>query len=297
MDTIDLIKDALKYPIEDTTAFLKLAIPNLLVVIISMIWIGLTYGITNTRDMYLSYGVFSIIIIVLAFLVALFYSGLSIEIISRTINNSKQLPELNLNCLIDGIKFLIVGLVYLIPIIILTLLAVFIILLNKNLAVLGLIIAFITLIVGIIIAFALIIAMCRYAETRSISEAIEIKKIYEIAQKIGLGDFVITSILIGIIAGVVSFVLELIAAIPIIGLIIVSIATTYLVMYQARAYGLLYLEQKSQYSPYNQYNQYNNQIPPNNNQVIPPEESNRIDFQNNTEHREFQETIKCQVCG
>lgn len=292
MDAVDLIKDALTYPSEDINAFLKLAIPNLLLVIISIFASILVMGNPSSRLEVFSLGFIGIILMVLGIVFALFYSGLTIEIIRRTINNSKQLPELSVDYLIDGIKFLIIGIVYCIPIIILTLIATVIVVVNPNYAIISLILALIAIVVGVITVFALILAMCRYAETKNMSEALDLNNIYEIANRIGLGHFIIITILIIVVGAIISLIMQFITIIPLIGLLIFSIGSTYLLMYQARAYGLLYLEQNSQNSPNNQYNQYNNQIP--------PAESNRLDFQNKNsqlENKEYQEPIKCQVCG
>ena len=292
MDAIDLIKDALKYPLDDINAFLKLAIPNLLWVIIIIIGSIFVIGAPTVRLANLSLSFLGIVNIVLGIVFALFYSGLTIEIIRRTINNSKQLPELNFDYLIDGIKFLIISIVYCLPIIILTLIATVIVVVNPNYAIISVILALIAIVIGVITVFALILGMCRYAETKSMSEALDINNIYEIANRIGLANFIVITILIIVVGAIISFVMQLITIIPFIGVLIFSIVTTYLLMYQARAYGLLYLEQNSQNSPNNQYNQYNNQIP--------PAESNRLDFQNKNsqlENKEYQEPIKCQVCG
>ena len=84
MDAVDLIKDALTYPSEDINAFLKLAIPNLLLVIISIFASILVMGNPSSRLEVFSLGFIGIILMVLGIVFALFYSGLTIEIIRRT---------------------------------------------------------------------------------------------------------------------------------------------------------------------------------------------------------------------
>ena len=105
----DIISDSVQYPFSDIQKFLIVGV------------ISLFSGLSS---LFGNWGVDSFILITLAGIIGLIFtlmlSGYSISVTKYAINHSSQLPDLDFqNNLIDGIKALIVSIVYfIIPIII-----------------------------------------------------------------------------------------------------------------------------------------------------------------------------------
>jgi hypothetical protein len=176
----------------------------------------------------------------------------------RIYRGTNPAPELNDwgNMFIDGIKLLIVGVIYAIPIIILDLVlmgSTFIALVSKvNTstgtlsmdpgAIIGLLMAIffgalIIVIVAIIIGLVTATASVRFARTDSFGEAFNFGAIFSHIGKIGWMTYIIALIMMGIIVGIVEFIC---IVIPYIGLILLLLLSPFIGLFSARYLTMLY---------------------------------------------------------
>jgi hypothetical protein len=160
------------------------------------------------------------------------------------------------NMFIDGIKLLVVGVIYAIPIIILE----FVLLGSATIAmlssvrpstgasvidpgvVMGLLLAIlfgamIIVIVAIIIGLVTATATVRFARTNSFSEAFNFGAIFTHIGKIGLMTYIIALIMMSIIIGIVEVVC---LVVPFIGIFLIIILSPFLGVFSARYITLLY---------------------------------------------------------
>lgn len=162
---------------------------------------------------------------------------------------------------IDGLKLLVAGIIYAIPVILIILVfggfALIEALLNAGMSadpnyftthtselmplfamfMVGLLIAFI---VAIIIALFSTIGFVRMARTERFGEAFNFGAILETIGKIGWGSYIIALIILFIVAGIIAFVLNLISMIPFIGLILWLILIPFLIIFEARYICMVY---------------------------------------------------------
>jgi len=113
MDTIEIIKDAIKYPLSDWRKILILGIIILIGSIISNSWI---LGVINI--------VFLSLIVAAGFIIGLLINGYLFRIIKSSLDDA-EIPGFNkwINMIIDGIKVFVAFIVYFLPLIILLLFA------------------------------------------------------------------------------------------------------------------------------------------------------------------------------
>ena len=151
--------------------------------------------------------------------------GYLIDVAQTSMKKQKRMPEFKdyARLFVEGIKSFIIGFIYILPVVILiavssvSMLAAGSHLANKGLLLYSIFtgMGFVVSIFALILMFVLIYiatgAILRYAEKRSFSEAFNFK---EIAKKIFTGKFFGGWLFSLVIAGVISFVLELI---PLIG--------------------------------------------------------------------------------
>ena len=149
------------------------------------------------------------------------------------------------NNLIDGIKSLIISIVYfIIPIIITVILAVITGAigagLNQLIAGLG-VFAVIAVIVFIFFAIFEIVALARFADTGELGEALNIGEVIEDVKKIGIGKIILFAIVSVIIIIVASLLVSFLGIIPFIGFLIAQlIIGAFITLFYSRAIGLLY---------------------------------------------------------
>jgi hypothetical protein len=241
MDLGEIIKDAVKYPTSNIKALLVYLILGLLVGVVEVLT-----GITSLTRLTINFEagiVFGIIGIILLICLLLLMLGFSTDVIKFGINRSSDAPEIDLARQIsNGLKYLIVSIVYMIiPIIIILVLGA--IFQHWIVTILGLIIA-------IIFAFALTMAICRLAKTDSLGNALDIGGAIEDLKAIGIGKVIITIIAATIVGLVIVFILTFILAIilnfapadlttPVVS-IVAAILDAWLLFYENRVMGLLY---------------------------------------------------------
>lgn len=153
---------------------------------------------------------------------------------------------------IDGIKLIIVGIIYALPVIILEIviigsagLALFMGISRQSLhpgAVLGLIGAVIVgvlilLVVGLIIGLIATIAFVRFARTNSFGEAFNFSAIFTTIGQIGWITYIFALFVIVLIIGIIKVIC---LVIPIIGIVLLLILVPFLGMFFARYITLLY---------------------------------------------------------
>ena len=233
----DIISDSVQYPFSDIQKFLIVGV------------ISLFSGLSS---LFGNWGVNNFIIITLAGIIGLIFtlilSGYSIRVTKYAINHSNGLPEFDLqNNLIDGIKSLIIAIVYfIIPIIITVILAVITGAigagLNQMMASLG-VLSIIVVIVFIFFAIFEIVALARFADTGELGEALNIGEVIEDVKKIGIGKIILFAIVSLIIIIIASLIVSLLGIIPFIGILIAQlIIGAFITLFYSRAIGLLYAD-------------------------------------------------------
>jgi len=169
---------------------------------------------------------------------------------------TKPAPELEDwgTLFMDGLKFFIVSLIYMIPVIVI--IAIF-----GGIGFLGMVAAgdgsgdagmaagaiaslmggiFLALIVALLIGIIAAIGMIRFTRTGSIGEAFNFGAILETIGKIGWVDYIIALVILIIAVVVVEFVMGLLMIIPVLGLIIGFFISSALIIFEARYLTLIY---------------------------------------------------------
>lgn len=233
----EIFSDAIKYPFSDLTKFLMVGILALLAGLSSIVT---AFAIDNSAITALS--------TIIGLIFAIILAGYCVDVIKKGIENSDEIPAIDLmKNFVNGIKSLIIGIVYfIIPIIIVLILAVITGAigagLDELLAALG-IIGIIAIIIFILFAIFEIIALARFADTGDLGAALSIGEVFEDVKKIGFAKiigFIILALLIIIIAGIISSVLSLI---PYIGILIATLLVgAFVALFYYKALGLLYAE-------------------------------------------------------
>jgi hypothetical protein len=164
----------------------------------------------------------------------------------------KPAPELEHwgKLFIDGLKLLVAGLIWAIPIIIVAMLAIgapiFAMMGNPSPEVMmgafaamavGLII---TLIVAFIIALFSLIGIIRMARTERFGEAFNFSAILAKIRAIGWGSYIIALIVLWIVSFIIAIILNIIMAIPFIGWLIYLFLVVPFIIFEARYVTLLY---------------------------------------------------------
>ncbi len=261
----DLFKEALAYPTKDYKALLIFGVIFLVANLTSVLG---SWGIElNTAVL----GILGIISLILYFVT----EGYILSVIKESINLSDEIPALSImENLIDGLKLLVIEIVYyIIPTIIVLIVgwisgtysavAKIVEFVGQDVAnttvnattlvnavpqeywaalFTGLAItAIVALILYIIFGLLLEIAMCRLAKYDSIGEAINIGEVIGDIKEIGVGRYIGWYILLLIIALVLGVVLGFITAIPYIGILIAFlVGAPFISLFAARALGSLY---------------------------------------------------------
>jgi hypothetical protein len=171
--------------------------------------------------------------------------------IMKVLRGTKPAPEVDDwgTLFIDGIKYIIVKIIYAIPLIIvgfLVLGAAFMTAMSGNIAAMTGAIAgmlagvLIILILAIIIALFEIIGMVRFARTGSIGEAFNFNAILATIGKIGWVSYIIALIVFLVVAFVIGIIIAILTMIPIIGWIIYFCLIAPMAIFFARYICLVY---------------------------------------------------------
>lgn len=261
----DIFKGALEYPLQDYNILLVLGV-IFLVSNLSSILIN-----WNMNPGVVVLGILGLVSIILYFVV----QGYSLSVIKQTVEGSDTVPPFNfpLN-LIDGLKLLVVEIVYyIIPAILVIIIGFLTGTFSSIMNIVnyigqqttstslnatqvaqtipteyvtalftGLTITVvIALILFIIFGLLLEIAMCRLAKYGTIGEAINFGEVIGDIKEIGLGRYIAWYVLLILITLVFSFVIALITAVPYIGIIVsFLICAPFIALFGSRALGNLY---------------------------------------------------------
>ena len=150
---------------------------------------------------------------------------------------------------IDGIKYLIVSLIYAIPTLIIfyvTIGAGMLAMVGQNPsvvmgAVIGMLFGFIVVaIVGILTMIFATIGIIRFARTGSMGEAFNFKEISATIGKIGWGSYIIALIVFIVVMVVIEIIISIIGMIPILGSIIGLVLIAPVMLFEARYFCLIY---------------------------------------------------------
>lgn len=236
MSLSEIITDSIKYPFSDITNFLIVGIIALLSALANIFTI---WKITNALYF---------IGIVVSVIFSLIFMGYALGIIQRTLEYSDELPMLDpVNNFIDGIKVLVIGIVYLfIPVVISLVLAIITGAIGAGLNNVGasvVVAGIITIIVFIAFGIFEIIAIARFAKTKEFGDAFNFGEIIEDMKSIGIAKviaFLIISIIIMLIAALIA---GLFVIIPFVGILIADLLLgAFVALFFYRGIGLLYLE-------------------------------------------------------
>lgn len=159
----------------------------------------------------------------------------------KVFRGEKPAPEVDGwgTLIIDGIKYLIIAIIWFIPCLIIAFVTigagVTAYLMNPS-AIMGIaggmLAGFLILfIVAIITGLLATIGIVRFARTGGMGEAFNFGAIFETIGKIGWVDYIIATLIIGIIIGIIEFILM---SIPYVGMILLFILTPLLVLWHAR---------------------------------------------------------------
>lgn len=242
MELGEIITDALAYPTKN--------IPALLIYIVFGVLIGLVAVATGLGSFALGQnnvaagGILAVLGIIIIIALLFFLLGFSLDIIKFGIDRRDDAPGVDFQRhLINGMKYLLIAIVFFILPIIVTMLLFFIF--STWLAtVLGVILT-------IIFMFAFAISTCRLANTEDIGDALNYNGIMDDFNRIGFSKIILTivvSVIIGVaVVLIITFIVGLIVAalrspqlaswiIPIVS----AVLNTWVLFYSNRVMGLLY---------------------------------------------------------
>ena len=261
---LDLFKEALVYPTKDYKALLIFGVIFLLANLTS-VFAAWEFEVNATLI-----ALFGLISLILYFVT----EGYILSVLKESINFKDEIPALNIgDNFVDGLKLLVVQIVYyILPTIIVLLIgwisgtySSMVDIINfvgnhvsdtvdpsmalnivpqelwaplfTGLAITGIF----AIILFIIFGLLLEIAMCRLAKYGDIGEALNFKEVIEDIKKIGIGRYIEWYILLLIFSIVLGFVLGLITAIPYIGVLIAFLVCgPFIALFGSRALGTLY---------------------------------------------------------
>lgn len=144
---------------------------------------------------------------------------------------------------LDGLRVLIVGLIYeIIPILILV--AGFImIMISRSTMLLGLLIMLLGLVILFIVGIIMVMAVSNMAYNDEIGAALRFGEINERIKSIGWLKYILVLILLGVIYLILALVALFVSSIPYVGLVLASlIIYPFMYLFMYRAYGLIFRE-------------------------------------------------------
>lgn len=242
MDIDAIVNDALKYPYQALERVLILGAVPLGAMIIALV-ILLALAFTGSEAALAAGGILGFIIL---FISGFFVAGYYIRVMEYTLAGETGLPDFSRRgeLLLNGLKLLVVQLVYLlIPLVILVLCAWLIYSAPVQLILVAILLSTI-LVFLVMLLFGLFLAMAtaHLAATGSIKEALRFGVIQEMISTIGWGDYLLWYLLMLVLVMVAVVLMALISIIPILGTFIGWILIQpYLVILVARSVALAYL--------------------------------------------------------
>lgn len=228
---MEIIADALKYPIENIRA-IGIYLLFSIVMIIGLVIIGIGIGVGSEMNSYALSVLICAIGVIITALMLFLIQGYVLDVVKTGINRENEAPQIDfIRQLSNGLKLFVVALIYIgIPVIIMALLTK----IHPYLSFLG-------IIIYIVAIFACIMAQCRLAKTDRLSEALNVPEAIKDISRVEIKKF----IMLLLILAAIGFVLSLISSFiqryssPI-GSILTVIFTLFMAFVQSRAYGLLY---------------------------------------------------------
>lgn len=244
MEIGDIVSESFKYPLNNGTEFLKVAVLFLLLVIPTLF--SALALVSNSNSLVM---VSSILMIVCYIIFALIAGGYFVSVMKEGINCSGLIPEYDLaKNIVDSIKVWVLSFIFsLIPMIIIFILAFLVVGIggsNQNALGAGMVIlVIIALILEIILCIFLTIAILRLANTDSLSEALSFSAIREDLSAIGIGNFILVFIVLSLIGAAIVFIGAFLSLIPIVGIIIYLLfIVPYVYLSMSYGFGLMYSE-------------------------------------------------------
>lgn len=232
-----VLSDSIKYPLSD---------PKRLVVLGIILFIGDLYNNFLSNG----YNLIVYILLPVGFLFILLSYGYEIRVIISSLNRVDHLPPFNKiwGMFLDGVKILIVSIVYILPYILIVLLAILLAPLiggmNASFFVIFLLIIFI--LYFIIMLPIWLLAIANMAHGGSLRDAFKFRNILGIITRIGLLKFIIWYVLVGIISLLLIFVGRLVVdlfgsmSIAIVGSFVYSLVLSYANIFLFRSVALVY---------------------------------------------------------
>ena len=275
MEITELFEDSLKYPIQD---WVKLLILGALLLVPSILMALPIVAIVLRQAV--AFWILSLIFIIVGIIILLIVSGYSLKVTRESILGVSDLPAFEwVKNIIDGLKLLVVEIAYYIIPLIITIVMFYVtglfekfaqlmlysmqasLLASQNATapaipqelVTGLVfdaflVGIIAFIVFVLATLFLMIASARLAETEKLAEAFNCKEIFGDIAKIGWGKYIVWFILLYLIVFVISLVMGALQSIPFIGFIIALVTMLlvppFILLFTARATGLIYKESK-----------------------------------------------------
>ncbi|MDL2247039.1 DUF4013 domain-containing protein [Methanobrevibacter sp. OttesenSCG-928-K11] len=259
MNLADIFKDSFIYP---SSNWDKLSILGVLVLIANILVFIPTIGI-DLHSIGIT-GILLTIVSIIILIINIIIFGYSFSIIKETINNIDSLPGFSfVTDFVNGLKVLVVSIIYyIIPVVLTLVIAYFTGVFDNvmkiittfngtsisetlltNLLVSSSITMIIAIILMIIFTLLLTIAIARMADKDSFGEAFAFGEVFNTIGSIGWGNYIVWYIILIIIITIAVFISGLVNLIPIIGILISLIFIyPYMVIFSSRATGLLYNE-------------------------------------------------------
>ena len=242
MEIGDILSKSFKYPLNNGTQFMKVAVLYLLL-IVPVFFSVLMIIFANSSAILVS----AIITIICYLIFALIIGGYFLSVMKEGISSSNLMPEFDFSKnIVDSIKVWVLGLLFsLIPGIIIGILLLIVTRFGSSETVFGgiICIAFIALILEIIFCMFLSISLLRLANYDSLSEALNFSAIKEDLRAIGIGNLIVLLVVLGIISGAILFITGFLIFIPIVGTIIyIMFIVPYTYLAVCYGLGLMYSE-------------------------------------------------------
>lgn len=233
MELGEILSDALVYPFHNIKALIIYAIIGIILGIsVGGTAAGILAGIANNNALaVIGSGIIGIII---AVVLGFFITGYNLDIIKYGIERSDRGPEIDfVRQFINGIKYLVVTIVYMIiPIIIGAILAV---IFQHWLS------SVLMIIITIIFSLALMMAQCRLAKTEDLGYSLAIGDAIGDISRVGIIKLIALVVIVFIISFIFIFIGSAIAQWnSVVGGVILGILGVYLTFFSGRASGLLY---------------------------------------------------------
>jgi hypothetical protein len=233
MELMEIFRDALVYPFNNIKALLIYMVLGIILgiaIIGTVVAVSASFAAENILAL-IGSGILGIIV---ALLIGFFILGYELDIIKYGIQRDEGAPEIDfVRQFINGVKFVVVDIVYMIiPIIVASLLAIFLQNWISQLILIDL---------TIIFSLALIMAECRLAKTEDLGNALSIGEAIGDITKVGIVKLILFIVIVFIIVFILYFIIGAIAGLDQnIGGVLMGILGVYITFFTSRATGLLY---------------------------------------------------------